>query len=92
MWMDLFHIAPGWDHYILSLWWMAFKPGGGGLLHKYMDDSIVTVEVSNPADSHLQEDTDNIVQFPDNNYMKINGNQSKEMVINLKTYLHLFYH
>ncbi len=28
-----------------------------GLLHKYMDDSTVTEEVSDPADSHLQEDT-----------------------------------
>ncbi len=32
-----------------------------GLLQKYMDDSTVTEEVSDPADSHLQEDTDNIV-------------------------------
>ncbi len=33
------------------------------LLYKYMDDSTVTEEVSDPADSHLQEDTDNIVQW-----------------------------
>ncbi len=32
-----------------------------GLLQKYMDDSTVTEEVSDPADSHLQEDTDNMV-------------------------------
>ncbi len=38
-----------------------------GFLHKYMDDSTVTEEVSNLADSHLQEDTENIVQWSDYN-------------------------
>ncbi len=51
------------------------------LLHKYIDDSTVTEEVSNPADCHLQKDTDNIVQWSDNNYMKINGKITKEMVV-----------
>ncbi len=46
-----------------------------------MDDSTVTEEVSNPADSHLQEDTDNSVQWSDDNHMKINGKKNKEMVI-----------
>ncbi len=50
-------------------------------LHKYMDDSTVTEEVSDPSDSHLQEDTDNIVQLSDDNHMKINGKKTKEMVI-----------
>ncbi len=45
------------------------------LLHKYMDDSTVTEEVSY---SHLQEDTDNIVQWSDDNHMKINGMKAKE--------------
>ncbi len=52
-----------------------------GILHKYMDDSTVTEEVSDLADSHLQEDTDNIVQWSGDNHMKINGKKTKEMVI-----------
>ncbi len=55
-----------------------------GLLHKYMDDSTVTEEVSDLADSHLQEDTDNIVQWSDDNHMKINGKKTKEMIISFK--------
>ncbi len=62
-----------------------------GLLHKYMDDSTVTEEVSDPADSHLQEDTDNIVQWSDDNHMKINGKKTKEMVISLKKVPHSFH-
>ncbi len=54
------------------------------LLHKYIDDSTVTEEVSNPADSHLQEYTDNFVQWSDYNHMKINGKKTKEMLIRLK--------
>ncbi len=63
-----------------------------GLLHKYMDDSTLTEEVSNPEDSHLQEDTDNIVQWSDNNHMNINGKKTKEMVISFKksTFIHSF--
>ncbi len=38
-----------------------------------MYDSTVTEEVSHPADSHLHENTDNIVQWSDDNHMKING-------------------
>ncbi len=55
-----------------------------GLLHKYKDDSTLTEKVSNPADSHLQEDTDNIVQLSDNNHMKINGQKTKEIVMSFK--------
>ncbi len=50
-----------------------------------MDDSTVTEEVSDPADSHLQKDTDNILQWLDDNHMKINGKKIEEMVISLKT-------
>ncbi len=57
-----------------------------------MDDSTVTEEVSDPADSHLQEDTDNIVQWSDDNHMKINGKKTKEIVICLKKkYPHSFH-
>ncbi len=56
-----------------------------------MDDSTVTEEVSDPADSHLQEDTDNIVQWSDDNHMKINGKKTKEIVISLKKYPHSFH-
>ncbi len=59
-----------------------------GLLHKYMDDSTVTEEVSDP---HLQEDTDNIVPWSDNNNMKINGKKTMEMVISFKKYHHSFH-
>ncbi len=55
-----------------------------GLLHKYMDDSTVTEEVSHPADSHLQENTDNTVQWSDDNHMMINGKKTKEIVTSFK--------
>ncbi len=59
------------------------------LQDKYMDDSTVTEEASDPADSHLPEDTDNIVQWSDNNHMEINGKKTKEMVISFKN-VHTF--
>ncbi len=34
--------------------------------------------------SHLQEDIDNIVQWSDDNHMKINGKKTKEMVSSFK--------
>ncbi len=61
-----------------------------GLLHLYMDDSTVKEDVSDPADSHLQEDTGNIVQWSDDKHMKMNGKKTKEMVISLKKYSHSF--
>ncbi len=57
------------------------------LQDKYMDDSTVTEEASDPADSHLPEDTDNIVQWSDNNHMEINGKKTKEMVISFRNIL-----
>ncbi len=48
-----------------------------GLLDKYMDDSTVTEEVSDPVDSHLHEDTDTIVQWSDDNHMKINRKENQ---------------
>ncbi len=51
------------------------------LLHKYIDEYTVTEEVSDPADSYLQEDTDSNVQWSDNKHMKINGRKTKEIVI-----------
>ncbi len=50
-----------------------------GLLQKDMDDSTITEEVSDPADSHLQEGTDNIVQWSDDNHMKINRQKTKRI-------------
>ncbi len=55
-----------------------------GLLHKYMDDSTVTEDVSDPADSHLHEYTNNIGHWSDYNHMKINGKKTKEMVFSFK--------
>ncbi len=40
--------------------------------------------VSDPADSHLQEDSDNIVHWSDDNHRKINGKKSKEIVNSFK--------
>ncbi len=57
---------------------------GRDLLHKYIDDSTVTEDVSDPANSHLQEGTDSIVQWSDNKHMKINGKKIKETVISFK--------
>jgi ABC-type uncharacterized transport system substrate-binding protein len=61
------------------------------LLHKYMDNSTVTEGVSDPADSHLQEDSDNIMQWSDDNPIKNKGKKTKEMVISFKKYLQSFH-
>ncbi len=87
MLMDLFHRVLGLDHHSVI---MIKDLQTRGLLHKYMDDSSVTEEVSDLADSHLQEDTDNIVQWSVDNHTKINGKKTKEMVISFKTYPHSF--
>ncbi len=87
MLMDLFRKAPAWDHYFLSL--IINDLQAIGLLHKCMDNSTVKEKVSGPGGSHLQEDTDNAVQWLDNIHMKINGTKTNEMV--LKKYPHSFH-
>ncbi len=55
-----------------------------GLLHKYMDDSTITEEVIDPADSIMQDVVNDIVKWSDDNNTRINGNKTKEMIISFK--------
>ncbi len=49
-----------------------------------MDDSSGREEVSDPADSHIQEDNDGSVQWSYEDHMKKNRKKIKEIVISLK--------
>ncbi len=55
-----------------------------GLLHKYIDDSTMTEEVIDPADSIMQDDVNDIVEWSDDNNTRINGKKTKAMIIFLK--------
>ncbi len=55
-----------------------------GLLHKYMDDSAITAEVIDPADSIMLDDVNDIVEWSDDNNTRINGKKTKEMIISFK--------
>jgi hypothetical protein len=54
------------------------------LLHKYMDDTTASEGFVHGHDSKLQEATDSIIQWSDNNKTKLNTKKTKEMVINFK--------
>ncbi len=44
-----------------------------GLLHKYMDDSTITNEVIDPANFIMQDDVNDIVEWSDDNNIRIYG-------------------
>ncbi len=53
----------------------------GLLLHKFMDDSTITDTTDNPAESKMQDASDNVVQWTEENNTRINGVKTKEMII-----------
>ncbi len=53
----------------------------GLLLHKFMDDSTVTETIDNSAESKMQDASDNIVKWTEENNTIINGVKTKEMII-----------
>ncbi len=55
-----------------------------GLLHKYMDDSTITEEDIDPADSIMQDDVNDIVKWSHDKNTRINGKKTKEMIISFK--------
>ncbi len=55
-----------------------------GLLHKYMDDSTITEEVIDPADSTMHDEVNDIVEWYDDNNTRINVKKTKEMIISFK--------
>ncbi len=59
------------------------------LLHKFMDDSIVTETIDNPAESKMRDASDNVVKWTEENNTRINGTKTKEMIITFQNnYLH----
>ncbi len=57
----------------------------GLLLHKFMDDSTVTETIDNHAESKMQDASDNIVKWTEENNTRINGTKTKEMIITFQT-------
>ncbi len=53
----------------------------GFLLDKFMDDSTVTETIDNPAESKMQDTSDNVVKWTEENNTRINGVKTKEMTI-----------
>ncbi len=49
-----------------------------------MDDSTITEEVIDAADSIMQDDVNDIVEWSDDNNTRINGKKTKEMIISFK--------
>ncbi len=49
-----------------------------------MDDSTIIEEVIDPADSIMQDDLYDIVEWSDDNNTRINGKKTKEMIISFK--------
>ncbi len=49
-----------------------------------MDDSTITEEVIDPADSIIQGDDNDIIGWSDDNNTIINGKMTKEMIISFK--------
>ncbi len=53
----------------------------GLLLHKFMDDSTVTETIDNPAESKMQDASDNVAKWTEENNTRIHGVKTKEMII-----------
>ena len=53
-------------------------------IHKYMDDSSVSEEIKSPNESTLQQTTDHIADWSDENNTRLNAVKTKEMVISFK--------
>ncbi len=51
------------------------------LLHKFMDDSTVTEAIDNPAESKMQDASDNVVKWTEETNTRINEAKTKEMII-----------
>ncbi len=56
----------------------------GLLLHKFMDDSTVTETIDNPAEAKMQDASNNVVKWTEENNTRINGVKTKEMTITFK--------
>ncbi len=54
----------------------------GLLLHKFMDNSTVTQTIYNITESKMQDVSDNVVKWTEENNTRINGIKTKEMIIN----------
>lgn len=54
------------------------------LVHKYMDDLTITEEVVDRADSIVQEDINNIVEWCKDNETKSNEKKTNGMIISFK--------
>ncbi len=78
--MDLSTKVLGSDH---SLYVVMINDliANGLLLHKFMDDSTVTETIDNPAESKMQDASDNLVKWREENNTRINGIKTKEMII-----------
>ncbi len=53
----------------------------GLLLHKFIDDSTVTETIDNPAESKMQDASDSVVKWTEENNTRINGIKTKEIII-----------
>ncbi len=56
----------------------------GLLLHKFMDDSTVSDTIDNPAESKMQDASDNVVKWTEDNNTRIDGVKTKEMIISFQ--------
>ena len=53
-------------------------------LVKYADDATLTGKISDDDDSHYRNEVDNFVDWCDRNYLKLNVDKTKEMIIDFR--------
>ena len=51
------------------------------LTHKYVNDTTVSEILARDEDSRMQSSLDELIDWSDSNYMKVNSKKTKEMIL-----------